>query len=260
MNIFVCIKQVPSTEAKIKLNSDATFIDTAQIKWEMNPYDEIAVEEAINLKSKNTDSEITVISLGPKKRVTESLRTALAMGADKAILIDGPDYVDPNLTAKALAAAIKANGYDENSQIFTGKLAIDFNNASVSQMLADNLNIPHATVVSEFSSENNVSTVKREIEGGSFEVIELKGSSVVAANKGLNTPRYASLPGIMKAKKKPLTEVTLSDLGLNEGDVSITHTNFELPPEKPPVEMLEGEAGAQAKELVNLLRNTAKVI
>ncbi|MBT4760210.1 MAG: electron transfer flavoprotein subunit beta/FixA family protein [Bdellovibrionaceae bacterium] len=260
MNIYVCIKQVPDTESKIKLNSDASFIDTAAVKWVMNPYDENAVEEAIKLKTSQEGSKVTIISVGPKKRTTEALRTALAMGADDAILVDGPDYLAPNLTAKALAKTIEQEGKTDNTQIFTGKLAIDFNNSSVSQMLAEHLNLPHATVVSKFETTGAETTVQREVEGGSFEVIQLKGSNVVAANKGLNTPRYASLPGIMKAKKKPLKEINLSDLGISEEDGALSYSAFQLPAEKPPVQMIDGEAPAQAKELVSLLRNSAKVI
>lgn len=258
MNIYVCIKQVPDTETKIKLNADKSNIDTAGIKWVMNPYDEFAVEEAIQLKSKTEGSNLKVITVGPKSRVTDALRTALAMGADEALLIDAPESIDTFNTAKALAAAIKQEG--EPFQVFTGKQAIDDNAASVSQMLAEFLEIPHATVISKFEKSSDSAVVEREVEGGRKEVIELKGPSVVAANKGLNKPRYASLPNIMKAKKKPVKEIELSSLGVDADLAKLKFTNFELPAEKPPVKMIEGEADQQAKELVRLLREEAKVI
>lgn len=258
MNIYVCIKQVPDTETKIKLNSDQSNIDASGIKWVMNPYDEFAVEEAIQLKAKKDGATLKVLTVGPKSRVTDALRTALAMGADEAILIDAPDNIDTFNTAKALAEAIKQEG--EPYQVFTGKQAIDDNAASVSQMLAEFLGLPHATVVSKFEKPEDAAVVEREVEGGTKEVIELKGPSVVAANKGLNKPRYASLPNIMKAKKKPVKELELSSLGVNIEEAKLKFTNFELPAEKPPVKMLEGEADQQAKELVRLLREEAKVI
>lgn len=258
MRIFVCIKQVPDTETKIKLKGDNSGIDETGIKWIVNPYDEFAIEEALKLKQSKGEAQVTVVSLGPKKRVVDSIRTALAMGADDGIVIDAPESIDPYLTAKALAEAIKQEGaYD---MVFTGKLAIDDNAASTSQYLAEFLGTPHATVVSKFAAENGSVTVEREVEGGTREIYQINGAAVIAANKGLNTPRYASLPGIMKAKKKPLKELGLADLGLQASAIKVSFTKFELPPEKPPVKMIEGEPSAQAKELVRLLHEEAKVL
>ena len=258
MRIYVCIKQVPDTETKIKLNADKSYIDTAGVKWVMNPYDEYAVEEALKYKQSNSDAKVTVVSLGPKKRVTEALRTALAMGADDALLVDAPETLDSYTTSKALAKAIS----DEEAPhlIFTGKLAIDDNAASVSQQLAEFLSLPHTTVVSKLEAGDNEVTVEREVEGGSREVVQLTGPAVIGANKGLNQPRYASLPGIMKAKKKPLKEIELSSLGVSEDENKLRYTDYALPPEKPPVKIIEGEAGAQAETLTKLLREEAKVI
>ena len=259
MKIFVCIKQVPDTETKINVSGDGSSVDLGTVKWIMNPYDEFAVEEALKLKAdKGGDSKVTVMSLGPKKRVTDALRTALAMGADEAILIDAPENVDAHATAKALAKAIEAEGGAD--QIFTGKQSIDENNASVTQMVAMNLGLPHAVVVSKFERGDGSVTVEREVEGGTKEIIELTGANVVGANKGLNKPRYASLPGIMKAKKKPIKELEFSALGVSDSDIKITFSDFKLPPEKPPVKMLEGEPAAQAAELAKLLREEAKVL
>lgn len=258
MKVCVCVKQVPDTETKIKIRPDGNGIDTAGIKWVMNPYDEFAVEEAIKLKEAGKASNVTVLALGPKARVTEALRTALAMGADDAVVIDAADDLDSLTTAKALAAAIKAEG--EVKLVLTGKLAIDDNQASVSQMVAEFLGWPHATVVSKLEYGEGEVTAEREVEGGTREIVQLKLPALVGANKGLNVPRYASLPGIMKAKKKPLKEVALASLEVSATDVRMSFKGFQLPPEKPPVKMVEGDAASQAAMLAKLLREEAKVI
>ena len=259
MKIYVCIKQVPDTETKIKLKSDASGIDTAGIKWVMNPYDEYAVEEALKMREAGKATNVTVISVGPKARVSEVLRTALAMGADDAIVVDGPEDLDPSITAKALAGAIKSEG-GQFKCVMTGKLAIDDNAASVSQMLAEHLGFPHATVVTKMETTDNQATVERETEGGSREVLQLRLPAIIAANKGLNLPRYASLPGIMKAKKKVIKELTMDAVGATAGDLRIRYKAFALPAEKPAVKMLAGDSAAQASQLVQLLRQEAKVI
>ncbi len=258
MKVFVCIKQVPDTETKIKLRADLAAIDSAGVKWVMNPYDEYAVEEALKMREAGKCTSVIVVSLGPKSRVTECLRTALAMGADEAIVIDGPEEVDASTTAKALAAAIKAEG--DLGYVLTGKLAIDDNNSAVSQMLAEYLDLPHASVVSKITSGDASVLCEREIEGGTRELIELKGPALIAANKGLNTPRYASLPGIMKAKKKLIKEVALASLDVGPNDTHYKFVQFLLPPEKPKVKMLAGDLKQQAAQLADLLRNEAKVI
>lgn len=257
MKIFVCIKQVPDTETKIKITPDQGGIDTAGVKWVLNPYDEYAVEEAVKLRDANAGSQVWVLSVGPKTRVVESLRTALAMGADEAIVING-ENLDNYSTAKALAQVIKAEG--DAKVIFSGKLAIDDNASSVSQMMAEFLNAPHTTVVSKFAFNGESVVVERDVEGGAKEVVQMMTPAVVAANKGLNMPRYASLPGIMKAKKKVIKEIEFSSLNIPSSDVKVKYTGFTLPAEKPPVKMLSGDASTQASELVKLLRDEAKVL
>lgn len=257
MKIFVCIKQVPDTETKIKLKPDGSGVDFAGVKWVMNPYDEFAVEEAIKTREAGKATNVTVLSVGPKVRIVETLRTAMAMGADDAIAIDAADDIDAISTARALAAAIKAEG--EFGMVLTGKLAIDDNAASVGQMVAEFLGIPHATVVSKIEL-TEVATVEREIEGGTKEVLELTKPMLIAANKGLNMPRYASLPGIMKAKKKPIKELTLDGLGVTAAAARVKHVAYQLPADKPPVKMIDGDFGAQAKTLAQLLRSEAKVL
>jgi len=262
MNIFVCVKQVPDTETKIKPNSDSTYIDTSSIKWVMNPYDEFAVEQALQIKAKASDSTITVVRVGAKKD-TEALRTAMAMGADEAILVDAPDHLDSYVTAKAIKGAIEKSGKTADL-ILMGKQAIDDDCLQVPQILAELMNYPCVNVVVEMEGSDNTFTVKREIEGGSKEIYDLVTPAIVSCNKGLNTPRYASLPGIMKAKKKPLTEYSLADAGVSESDQKVTYTNFELPAEKPAGKKFEAMEDDQisgvASEVVGFLRNEAKVI
>jgi electron transfer flavoprotein beta subunit len=258
MNILVCLKQVPDTETRIKIAADGNGIDSGGIKWVMNPYDEIAVEEAIKLKEANSGSKVIAITLGPKSRVVDSLRTALAMGADEGIAIDAPEEVDSLSTAKGLAEAIKQVG--DYQVVFTGKSASDDNAAAVSQMLAEYLAIPHTTNVNKIEYADGAVTVDREVEGGSKEILNLTLPAVVAATKGLNTPRYASLPGIMKAKRKPVKDLELSALGVDTGQSFVAFSDFKLPPERPEAKMLSGEADQQCAELVKLLREEAKVI
>ncbi|MFN7825182.1 MAG: electron transfer flavoprotein subunit beta/FixA family protein [Pseudobdellovibrionaceae bacterium] len=257
MKIFVCVKQVPDTETKIKIGPDGASIDTTTIKWVMNPYDEFAVEEAVKTKEANAGAQVFVVTAGPKKRAGEVLRTALAMGADEGIVIDTPEFVDPLVTAHALAAAIKAEGGGD--LIFTGKLAIDDNASSVGQMVAEVLGLPHTSVVSKFSLSPEGVTVERDVEGGTKEVVKMQRPALIAANKGLNMPRYASLPGIMKAKKKVLKELDLTQLGVSAQGKTKT-LKIELPAEKPAVKMLTGDVSAQAAQLVSSLRDEAKVL
>jgi len=259
MKIFVCVKQVPDTETKLKVNADHSGIDEADIKWVVNPYDEFAIEEALKLKAQLADdSTITLVSLGPQKRIVDALRTGLAMGADQAVAIHSEHPLDSFTTAKALAQTIQNEGGAD--LIFTGKLAIDDNAASVPQQIAEFLNIAHTTAVSQFENENGSFVVHREVEGGTQEVVQLQAPAVIGANKGLNTPRYATLPGIMKAKKKPLKNVDLSDLDVSVSDQKVQFTEYQLPKEKPPVKMIEGESEEQAQKLVQLLREEAKVL
>jgi electron transfer flavoprotein beta subunit len=259
MNIIVCIKQVPDTETKLKLNSDGNGIDPTGMKWILNPYDEFAVEEALKLKEKFGTATVTVISLGPKTRVVDTLRTALAMGADTGVVIDSDGQQDSYVTAKALASVISQE--ESWNIIFTGKLAIDDNAGAVSQMLAEFLNIPHTNVVGKFSLAGDKISVERDADGGTRELIELSLPAVIGANKGLNLPRYASLPGIMKAKKKPIKELSLESLSLDKAAINkVKYINYQLPPEKPAVKMLSGASAQQVVELVALLRDEAKVL
>jgi electron transfer flavoprotein beta subunit len=262
MNIFVCVKQVPDTETKVQPNSDGTFIETSSIKWIMNPYDEFAVEQALLVKAANAGSTVTVVRVGGEKD-TEALRTALAMGADEAILVEATDNLDSFATAKALKGAIEKSGKTPDL-VLAGKQAIDDDCMQVPSILAEMMNLPSVTVIVGFEQNGEAITVKREIEGGALEVYELKTPCVLATNKGINTPRYASLPGIMKAKRKPLAKHSLADVGVTDEDSKIKYSNFQLPPEKPAGKkfdaMDEAEQQKVVAEVVKLLREEAKVI
>ncbi len=264
MNIIVCLKQVPDTETQIKIAPDGKSIVTDDIKWIMNPYDEFGVEEALRIKEK-FGGEVTVVSLGPK-RVTETIRTALAMGADKGILItdDALEGSDSLAVAKALAAAIKDLEYD---LIFTGQRGIDEDQGLVGPSLAEMLGIPHVSLVVkvEVAEDGKSVKVERPVEGQTL-VIESPLPALLTAQKGLNEPRYASLPGIMKAKKKPLEEKSLADLGLDpsefgEGARKLKILEITPPPERKAGKIIEGETPQEkAAELARLLHEEAKVI
>lgn len=262
MNIFVCVKQVPDTETRVQPNADGSFIETNSIKWIMNPYDEFAVEQALLVKAANAGANVTVVRVGSVKD-TEALRTALAMGADDAILVDAGDNLDSYSIAKALKGAIEKSGKNPDI-VFCGKQAIDDDALQVPQILAQMMNLPSVSVIVGFEQSGNAITVKREVEGGAIEVYALNTPCVLATNKGINTPRYASLPGIMKAKKKPLAQYNLADVGVSDADKRLKYSEFKLPPEKPAGKKFDAtDAANQATvvaEVVSLLRNEAKVI
>lgn len=262
MNIFVCVKQVPDTETKIVPSADGSFIETSSIKWIMNPYDEFAVEQALLIQAANAGSTVTVLRIGSTKD-TEALRTAMAMGADDAFLVEAQDNLDSYSIAKALKGAIEKSG-KKPDLIFTGKQAIDDDCLQVPQILATMMDLPSVSVAVGYEGSTTDATVKREIEGGALEVYGVKLPAVISCNKGLNTPRYASLPGIMKAKKKPLTTLSLADAGVSDADRRVKYSNFQLPPEKPPGKKFDAtdaaKMGAIVKEVVGLLRTEAKVI
>jgi electron transfer flavoprotein beta subunit len=257
MNIYVCVKQVPDTETKIKLAAGNNGIDTAGIKWIMSPYDEFAVEEALRLKEKNAGSTVTVLSAGPA-RVVDTIRQALAMGADNGIHIDVPETADNNLAAKALAGALLKE--PKIDLVFSGKEAIDDGAAQTSQLAAEYAGLPILTVVLNAEYMPTGVKAKREVEGGAIEVLEAPLPLWIAAQKGMNEPRYASLPNIMKAKKKEVKVYKMADVGVSDADQKIRYKNYQLPPPKQAGKKIAGEPAAQAKELVRLLHEEAKVI
>lgn len=254
MNSIVCIKQVPDTEAILKIDSEGTGIVEEGTKYAANPYDEYAVEEALRLREKFGDGKVTIISVGPQ-RAEETMRYYLAMGADEGILIkdEEPQKRDPLSVARCLAEVIKGMDYDV---IWCGKQAIDDDSGQVGAMLAEFLDIPQATVVTEFEvAEDKKSAVAhREVEGGT-EVLEIQLPAVVTAQKGLNEPRLTSLLGIKRAVSKP---IDTRDITVHEAKMRIV--SLGRPPERPPGRILEGEDAEVVRELADALKNEAKVI
>jgi electron transfer flavoprotein beta subunit len=228
----------------------------------MNPYDEFAVEQALLIKQSNPAANVTVLRVGSVKD-TEALRTAMAMGADEAALVEAADNLDSYSIAKALKGAIDKTG-KKPDLILAGKQAIDDDALQVPQILAEMLGLPSVSVIVGFEHSGNSIKVKREIEGGALEVYELSTPCVLACNKGLNTPRYASLPGIMKAKKKPMAQYSLADVGVSDADRRVRYSQFRLPPEKPPGKKFDAIDPTKQKDVVSqvvgLLRTEAKVI
>ena len=259
MNLCVLLKQVPDTETKIKISADKSAVEKQDIKWIVNPYDEYAIEEALKIKDRLKEGMVTVITAGPDRAV-EALRTAVAMGADHAIHVKlEPESDDTYLVAKALAAALTK---EKPALVLTGKQAIDDDQAATFGYVAELMNIPSTSVVVklEVSNDKESVMVHREVEGGMKHVIEMRLPCIVAVNKGINTPRYASLPGIMKAKKKEIKTYTLADLGLSSETKRTIDSDYALPPERKPGIKLTGDSATQVRSLVKKLREEAKVI
>jgi electron transfer flavoprotein beta subunit len=257
MNIFVIMKRTFDTEEKITVQNGQINEDGAE--FIINPYDEYAIEEAIQLRDAN-GGEVTVVTIGGEDSEKE-LRTALAMGCDKAVLINTEDDLedgDQYSSSRILAEYFKDQEVDI---ILGGNVAIDGGSGQVGPRLAELLDIAYVTTITKLEIDGDKATIVRDVEGDS-EVIEASLPILVTAQQGLNEPRYPSLPGIMKAKKKPLDELELDDLDLEEDDVEAKTKTIEiyLPPKKEAGKVLEGEIEDQVKELVSLLRNEAKVV
>ncbi|MEW9673720.1 electron transfer flavoprotein subunit beta [Ammoniphilus sp. 3BR4] len=255
MNIFVILKQTFDTEEKISIQDGK--IQEDGVEFIINPYDEYAVEEAIKLRDE-FGGEVTVITVGPS-RAENALRTALAMGADKAIIVDDESlFGDEYTISKVLAAVIKDRSYDI---ILAGNMSVDNGAGQVALRLAEELGIAHVASATKLTIESAKATVVRDVEGDS-EIIEATLPLLVTAQQGLNEPRYPSLPGIMKAKKKPLERLTADEIGVNAEDVQakIEILDQYLPPKKEAGKVLSGELADQVKELIQLLRQEAKVI
>lgn len=258
MEILVLLKQVPATESLIAVAGDGVSIKTDGLKFVMNPYDELAVEEALRIREAQGGS-VTILSVGPAK-TAEAIRTGLAMGADKGILVDPGDLQCDGLAiAKILAAAAKQLTFD---LIVAGHRAVDDDNFQVATAMAELLGIPNISMVIEQTLADGKIKCKCTVEGGTKE-IEASLPALIAAQRGLNDPRYASLPGIMKAKKKPLETKSLADVGLDAADLQplVQVKAMRAPAERKGGRIIEGDSvQAKAAELVRLLRDEAKVI
>ena len=250
MKIAVCVSHVPDTATKVKIGEDGKTIDPNGVTYVINPYDEIAVEEALKTKEKfGGDSEVIIVTVGPDKS-KETIRKALAMGADKGVLLKDDNQRDSFGIAKALAEEIKALGCE---LVFCGKQSVDYDNSITGQLIAELLDYSCVTVVVDLTIDGNKLTAEREIEGGK-EIVESELPAVVTTQKGLNEPRYASLKGIMSAKKKTIEEKPAAD-SENLTEVLKMH----LPPPKQAGRIIGTDSSA-VPELVKLLREEAKVL
>ena len=249
VKILVPVKRVIDYNVKIRVRADGSGVETANVKMSVNPFDEIAIEEAVRLQEAGLASEIVAVSIGITQ-AQEQLRTALAIGADRAILVQTDDPVEPLAVAKILHALVEREKPD---LIIMGKQAIDDDSNQTGQILAGLLGWPQATFASKLVLEDNVAHVTREIDGG-LETLALDLPAVVTTDLRLNEPRYASLPNIMKAKKKPLDVITPGDLG-----VDTTPRLKTLRVVEPPKRVGGGKV-ASVQELVEKLRNEARVI
>jgi electron transfer flavoprotein beta subunit len=259
MKIIVCVKQVPDTETRIRLAPDGLGIVESEINWIVSPYDEFAIEEALKIKEAK-GGEVILVSLGPE-RVLSALRNGLAMGADSALQLKDPlfDKTDTLGTARALAAAVKTLAPFD--LVLLGQQGVGGDNSQMGGLLAEILDLPQVMVAVKLDVGEGKAVVEREIEGA-HETWETTLPAVVSAQKGLNEPRYASLKGIMAAKKKTITVKDAASLGLDAAKLSprVRVLAMELPPPRPPVRMVQGDPETQVMELLKLLHEEAKVI
>ena len=249
MKVLVPVKRVVDFNVKIRVKADGTGVDLANVKMSMNPFDEISVEEALRLKEAGKAEEIVIVSIGPQK-AQETIRTALAMGADRGILIKCDDEVEPLAVAKLLKAVVDEEKPD---LVFLGKQAIDDDSNQTGQMLSALLGWPQGTFASKLEFDGDTVRVTREVDAG-LETLILKTPCIITTDLRLNEPRYASLPNIMKAKKKPLDEKTAADYGVD------TAPRLKVLETLEPASREAGEIVASAAELVEKLKSDAGVI
>ena len=251
MKILVTAKRVPDPNATIKVRPDGSGIITDNLKYVVNPFDEIAIEEALRIKEKLSGTEVILVAIGGKV-CSEQLRTGLAMGADRAILVVSEDEIEPTVVARVLRKLVDSEKPD---LVLMGKQAIDDDSNAVGQMLSEMLGWPQATFASKvvLSGDQKAATVTREVDGG-LEDVEVQLPAIITADLRLNEPRYASLPGIMKARKKELKEIPLGDLG---ADLAPRLKVLKI---EPPPKRQAGKKVGSMEELIQLLHTEAKVI
>jgi electron transfer flavoprotein beta subunit len=262
VNIVVLVKQVPDSEAMVQVKTDGSSVEVED-RYSLNFFDSLAIEEALRIKEQAGEGTVTVITLGTQKSL-EALRTGVAMGADEAVLLEDPAFIggDEYATAKALAAAVKGIAWDI---IFCGKEAFDDSSGIVGPLVAEFLGIPHITTVVkvDLSPDELTVIVEREIEGGK-EVIKAPLPVLLTAQKGLNEPRVPPVTGVMKAMRTEIKKMDLAAIGLAQDEVGKGGSQEEIlhyhrPPQRPPVTMIQGEAGDMVKQVVTLLKEEAKV-
>lgn len=258
MKVAVLVKRVPDTASVFEIGDDGKSVDAGNPKYVISPYDEHAIEQAMLIKEAN-GADVVIISVGGAE-TKETIRSALAMGADSGVLVtvDDPGALTPKGVAKLLAAALKALSPDV---ILAGKQAVDDDASQVPERTAELLELPHVSVVTKFELSGETAAVDRDVEGGHY-TFEVPLPAVFSVDKALNTPRYPTLPNIMKAKRKPIEEKGLGDLGLSPGDAApeATVESMSLPRQDRLEKILEGEPAGQAAELVKALREEEKVL
>ncbi len=256
MKIVVCVKQVPATDSRINPSADGKAVDLSSVEWVVNTYDEYAVEQALLLKEKH-GGEVVLVSVGGDK-VEDAMRKALAVGADKAVVLKDAAYAgaDALTLSAALAEMVKRQ---EPDLVLCGKQAVDDDQMAVPAMLAERLDLPQVTVIVglEIAEDGSSGKAKREIEGG-HEEVEFSLPAVLTAQKGLNEPRYANLKGIMAAKKKPIETVTAADLGLDAPAARVEVLEVSQPSRERKQKTIEGDPAQQAAELVRVLHEDEK--
>jgi len=256
MKIVVLVKRVPDTASAFEVNAAGTGVSTDRLKFIMSPYDEHAVQEAVNIKAAS-DCEVVVITLGDEG-AKEILLPALAMGADRAVFITGPgvESLGSRGVAEALAKVIADEGPD---LVFAGKQAVDDDASQVAERVAELLEWPHASVITRFSLDGGTAVVEREVEGGNL-TLSIPLPAIFTAQKGLNKPEYPKLPNIMKAKKKPVDEKTLESLGLSAATLAnrVTVESMALPRQERLARLIDGDAAGQVAELVRILKEDEK--
>ena len=259
MKIIVCLKQVPSRDAVLKVNAASTWVLETDISYEVNEPDIYALEEGLRLKEK-LGGEVVVCTLGPA-RATQAIKEALAKGADRALHLEDAAFanLDAHGTARALAAALRRESPD---LVLTGLQSDDFGSAQTGVVLAEMLGLPHSTIIMEIQAEGDRLKVKRELEGGWFQWIEMPLPAVLTLQSGINKPRYTPLKGIMAAKNKPLQKLTAQDLGLDAGALQPRQTisRVYVPEKTAQTEFIQGSPKEIAARLVDKLKNEARVL
>ena len=257
MQIYVCVKHVPDTAANIKVTEQTAF-DDQTCKFVVNPYDEYAVEEAVQRVEKEGSGEVVIVTVG-KEAALNSVRGALAMGAHRGILVKiDSQFLDSSLTARALKAAIEQDGTPDI--IFTGKGAVDTEGYQTQYRLAEAMNLPVVNEVTDLNIENGIAVVERETGGGAKEILELTLPGVIGATKGLNEPRYPKFPDIMKAKKKEVNQTDLAQLGIDATAPETELLQLEAVPPRTAAKIMPGSTGEQVSELVRILKDEEKVL
>jgi len=256
MRIYVCVKHVPDTAAKITVVGSAGFAETC--KFIVNPYDEYSLEEAVQINQRDGKGEVVVVTVGKDSAIT-TMRSALALGPDRGILVKtNVQFLDSTLTSQALKKAIEQDGVPD--LIFCGKQSIDSEGMQTPYRLAKAFEMPVATDVVSLSINDGLASVEREIGGGSREVLQMPLPCVIGATRGLNEPHYPKLPDIMKAKKKEVKQIDLAELGLDLTAPRTEIVKLEAVPERGQARMMEGSTREMVEQLVRILRDEEKVI